>query len=247
MTARVAELWRYPIKSVSAERLNDVAVTSDRPVPGDRQYAIAHEAHRLQPGDDWAKKLNFVRGVAAPSLMAVTSRTEGERTILSHPQRPDLSVALETPEGQHSLIEWVRPLWPEGRPAAAKVISLAKPLTDNPEPWISILSLESLRDLSAHMQMDLDTRRFRGNIWVEGLPAWDEFGLIGRVIRIGEATLRVDARITRCRATCADPATGLENGETLDALETNYGHKDFGISATVVGGGTIRIGDEVVS
>ena len=247
MTARVAQLWRYPIKSVSAEKLSEVTLTPDQPFPGDRRYGIAHEANRIQPGDTWARKLNFVRGVAGPSLMAVTSRTEGKLTILSHPHRPDLTVDLETPEGQSRLIDWVRPLWPDGRPAADKVVSLAEALTDNPKPWISILSLDSLRELGAHMQMDLDTRRFRGNIWIDDLPAWGEFDLIGREISIGETRLRVDERITRCRATCADPATGLENGETLDALQDNYGHQDFGIFATVITGGTIQPGDAVTA
>jgi uncharacterized protein YcbX len=36
---RIAELWRYPVKSLLGERLDSVAVTRDG-FEGDRQFAI---------------------------------------------------------------------------------------------------------------------------------------------------------------------------------------------------------------
>src|SRR5712691_6737092 len=38
-TMRIAELWRYPVKSLQGEQLESVRVTSDG-LEGDRQYAI---------------------------------------------------------------------------------------------------------------------------------------------------------------------------------------------------------------
>jgi hypothetical protein len=45
----------------------------------------------------------------------------------------------------------------------------------------------------------------------------------------------------------ADPGTGVVDADTLGALETHYGHRDFGIYATVLEGGPLTIGDEVRS
>ena len=81
------------------------------------------------------------------------------------------------------------------------------------------------------------------NLWIEGAAPWEEFQWIGRRLRIGEAMLEVTERITRCRATCVDPASGEVQGETLAALESGYGHKDFGIFAKVVQGGRIALND----
>jgi uncharacterized protein YcbX len=118
-------------------------------------------------------------------------------------------------------------------------------MTDQDQPLISINSLTSLADLSARMGQALSIHRFRGNIWVEGLAPWAELELIGRDITIGDATLRVEEPIGRCRATGADPETGMQDADTMGALEAGYGHTDFGIFARVIRGGTIRAGDEV--
>lgn len=86
--------------------------------------------------------------------------------------------------------------------------------------------------------------RWRGNIWFEGLPLWDEFDWLGRDVRIGEAVLRVRERITRCMATTANPETGERDADTLRALNS-WDHQDFGVYAEVLQGGEIRVNDEV--
>jgi hypothetical protein len=222
-----------------------VTLTPDLPLPGDSEWALAHDAAKIEPGETWFRKMNFLRGVAGPELMAITS-TQGANTItLHHPRAGEITFDPATPEGEARLLAWIAPLWPENRPKPHRLIRTGQAMTDNPTPWISILSLESLRHLQGQMGIDLDVRRFRGNLWIDGLPAWSEFDLIGRDIQIGETRLRVDERIERCRATCVDPATGQESGEVLDALDTHYGHRDFGIFATVLTGGTIQPGDRI--
>jgi len=42
---RVAELWRYPVKSLQGERL-DTADVGAQGLPGDRQWALFDEATR---------------------------------------------------------------------------------------------------------------------------------------------------------------------------------------------------------
>jgi uncharacterized protein YcbX len=111
---------------------------------------------------------------------------------------------------------------------------------------VSILSLASLRDLSARMQHDLSPHRWRGNLWLDGLEPWEEWGWIGRTIRIGEAELRVEERITRCRATSADPLTGVIDADTLGGLKAAFGHQDFGVYAVVTKAGRIATGDPAV-
>jgi uncharacterized protein len=247
MTAQLAQIWRHPIKAIGAERLDEVSLTAGQVLPGDRAYALAHGAAKLGTGETWFRKMNFLRGVAGPELMAITAVTEGGRITLTHPRAGTLSIDPETPEGKVALLNWITPLWPDSRPAPAELITTGRAMTDNPDPWVSVLNLNSLRDLEARMGITLDVRRFRGNLWLDGLPAWSEFDLVGREMSIGAVRLRVDERIERCRATCVDPATGADHGETLDALETAFGHRDFGIFATVMTDGKVRVGDEVTA
>ena len=69
-----------------------------------------------------------------------------------------------------------------------------------------------------------------------------KFEWIGKEIAIGEVTFRVEQRITRCKATMANPVTGRRDVDTLAMLRT-WDHQDFGVYARVLRGGTIRPGD----
>jgi hypothetical protein len=105
-----------------------------------------------------------------------------------------------------------------------------------------VLNLASLRVLSARLGRDLSMHRFRGNLWLEGLAPWEEFDLIGRDITIGPVRLTVRQRITRCKATTANPETGRFDSDTLGALQDGYGHQDFGVYAEVTSDGRIETG-----
>lgn len=73
----------------------------------------------------------------------------------------------------------------------------------------------------------------------------EELSLVGKEITLGEARLRVESPIGRCRATGANPITGLQDVDSLALLEQRYGHTDFGVFARVIEGGRVTLGNEV--
>jgi uncharacterized protein len=95
------------------------------------------------------------------------------------------------------------------------------------------------------MGRDLSKHRWRGNLWLDGLEPWEEFGWIGRRLRLGGVVLQVQERIGRCKATTANPDTGRVDADTLGALRALVGDQDFGVFATVVEGGPIAPGDQL--
>jgi uncharacterized protein len=177
--------------------------------------------------------------------MAMTSVLDEDARVISltHPDIGSLTFRPDDPADLPRFLAWVAPLNPPDRAQPAQIVSVGRGMTDSDFPSVAILSLASLRDLSARMGMDLSIHRWRGNLWLDGAEPWAEEGWIGRHIRIGGATLRIDERITRCRATMADPVTGRVDGDTLVALQTHYAHQDFGVYATVIDGGPIALGD----
>jgi uncharacterized protein YcbX len=118
-------------------------------------------------------------------------------------------------------------------------------MSDAPFASVAVLNMASLRALGQKLGMDLDPRRFRGNLWLEGLAPWEEFDLVGKRLRIGEAELDVIEPITRCRATEANPDTGRRDADTLAALEDGWGHTQFGTYAMVRKAGRVAVGDAV--
>lgn len=246
MTATVSQLWRHPIKGHGVEAVALATFTAGRTMPWDRVWAIAHEAARIAPGASaWAACTNFSRGAKSPRLMAIRAATdEAAGTVtLTHPDCAPLTVDPDRPEDAAALVAWAAALADPGRAEPAFVVRADRGMTDSDFASVAILNRASLRALSQQAGRDLAPERFRGNIWLDGLAPWEEFDLVGRELAIGTARFVLRERITRCRATCADPATGRIDTDTLDALERGWDHTDFGVYAEVTGSGTVALGD----
>lgn len=245
---RIAQLVRHPIKSAGYEAVAEAVLTEGAAFPFDRVWAVAHAAARLTDPPTWAPKLQFLRGWGSAELMAISCTSDVARgaVTLSHPRRPTESFRPDDPAGADRLIDWLRPLWPANRPEPARVIRVpGQALTDQDQPLVSINSTASLSELSSRMGQMLSPHRFRGNIWISGWTPWAELDLIGQEITVGNARLRVEEPIGRCRATGANPETGTQDADTMGALEAGYGHSDFGVFARVVASGRIAVDDEV--
>ncbi|WP_414896817.1 MOSC domain-containing protein [Rhodovulum sp. YEN HP10] len=245
MTARLAQIYRHPIKGHGAEALEAVELEAGRTLPWDRTWAVAHEASRAD-GTGWAPCANFSRGAKAPQLMAIGARLNDAagQITLTHPDRPDLTFSPDS-EGS-ALIDWVRPLMPADRAASTRIVRVpGRGMTDSAFPSVSLLGLASLEALSGKLGQSLSPLRFRGNFWIEGLAPFAEFDWIGRKIRLGRAVIEMRERITRCMATAANPETGERDADTLGALQAGWGHKQFGVYAEVIEGGRVALGDAV--
>ncbi|WP_243611509.1 MOSC domain-containing protein [Shimia aestuarii] len=247
MTARVAALWRHPIKSHGRESLSHVHLEQGQTMPWDRRWAVAHEDAKIVDMAAWAPCQNFSRGAKAPRLMAINAsvdETSGTVT-LSHPHRPDLRFDPDT--DQAAFLDWVRPLMPENRSASAKLLRPTQNgMTDTDFPSVSLLNLASNDALSSAMGgAPLSMLRWRGNIHLEGLAPWEEQGWLGKRLRIGTVEFEVREEIVRCLATTANPETGERDADTLGALNATFGHQNFGVYAVVTQSGDIALGDRL--
>lgn len=247
MTGRLAQIFRHPIKAHGREELASVVLSPGRALPFDRHWAVTHAISRFDPAAPvWLPCANFQRGMRTPAVMAIAARYDDAagQMHLTHPDLPPLSFRPQT-DGA-AFIDWVRPISPDDRfapVALARAPGVA--MTDSDYPTVSVKNLASNADLSARMGMDLSVHRWRGNLWVDGFGAWEEFGWVGRRVRVGETVLDIRERVGRCKATSANPATGKVDADTLAALRATVGAEDFGVFGVVVQGGRIAPGDRV--
>lgn len=245
MTPSVSAILRHPLKSIGRENLAEVDLSKGRWLPFDRKWAVAHDRSKLDGG--WAKKVNFLRGVAAPSLMAVEASFDAstKALTLSHPDLATVTVHPDQKADGKVLIEWLHDLWPIDLPRPTHVYRAKDSnLTDVPDAWISINSTATLKALSHRTGADLSPHRFRGNIWIDGYKPGEEANWVGRNIRIGDAVLNVKQQITRCKATMANPETGQRDVDVLETLN-DLGHQEFGVYAEVIEGGTVALNASV--
>ncbi len=243
--ATVGALWRHPIKGHGREPLDQVTLEEGRTMPWDRYWAVAHEAARSD-GTAWAACVNYSRGSKVPALMAISASVDEARGIvtLRHPERPELSFDPDREEAE--FLEWVAPLMPKDRAQSVRIHRVpGRGMTDTDYPSVSLINLASNQDLSENMGQNLSPLRWRCNIHMDGLPAWQECDWIGRTLRVGAVELSVKDPILRCLATTSNPDTGARDADTLGALQAYQGHQNFGIYAIVTKPGAIRIGDAI--
>ncbi len=246
MTARLAEIWRYPIKSHGRERLGGVVLEAGQALPGDRKWALALDGAEAEAGA-WAPCSNFARTSRNPALAPFWAQTGADDTlVLTHDKLGEADFRMDDPSDQARLLDWIAPLRPEGQPAATRVLKLAgRGYTDSDFPSVTLCNLASHAAVEQQLGQKISPLRWRGNLWVEGLEPWAEWDWVGKEIRVGDALLRGVERTDRCPATMANPETGARDVPTVMALREGWGHKDFSIRCEVIEGGEISEGSEV--
>jgi len=217
MNPTVAALWRYPVKSMLGERCEGLDVDA-RGAAGDRAYAVIDADGKLGSGKNSRvhRRIEGLFGFSASYVGDVPAiRFPDGRNLRASDAGIDaaLTAALRIPVSL-------------AREDAARHYDA--------EP-IHIVTTGSLRRLAA------DERRFRPNLVID--TGDDEAGWEGRMLRVGEATLKVLRRTGRCvMITMAQSELRDEPG-----LLRRLGGDEplFGVYAQVLSPGRIRLGDEV--
>lgn len=247
MTHKVTDIWRHPLKSHGREALDAVTMIAGQTMPGDRVWAVAHEASKAD-GSVWAPCANFTRGSKAPALMAIEAQLDDASGVLTltHPERPELRFDPEEPADLARFLEWEKPLLPQNRAASARIVRVpGRGMTDTDYPSVTLCNWASHRAVEQAMGQDLSPKRWRGNIWFDLDEPWLENQLIGKKVRIGEAVFEIKEPVVRCLATTANPETGERDADTLGTLNNTWGHQNFSVYAEVLTGGDIQLGDSV--
>ncbi len=116
----------------------------------------------------------------------------------------------------------------------------------NPATVAAIADTEEGRAALGADADELDPLRFRGNVLVDGLEPFEEFALIGTVIRLGGVRLAIRSTIERCPATTVNPRTTAVDVNVPQVLNAACGHLHCGIYGQILETGDIAVGDEIV-
>lgn len=244
---RVERISRYPVKGLSPEVMEEVALSPGQGLPHDRRFAFAQGDSPFDPAAPvWLQKRHFACLMANARIAAIRSAFDPARhTLLLRAEGMDrLEAAINTPEGRDAAAAWMTAyLGPEARGALRFAEAPGHAFTDIATKAVSIIGLASVQDLGARFGMALDPLRFRANILFSGAAPFAEFDWMGREILLGGARLRVFKRTQRCAATEVNPATAERDAKPPKWLREAFGHADLGIYAEVISGGRIAVGD----
>jgi hypothetical protein len=247
----VHSLYRYPVKGLTPEKLDRVAVGPGDTLPFDRAYAIENGPGRFDPdAPRHLPKTNFLMLMRDERLATLRSRFDDATHALtiSRGGKPVVSGRLDTPVGRQIIEQFIAAYMKAELRGAPKIVHApGHSISDMAAKCVHIVNLASVRELERVIGRKVDPLRFRANIYLDGLQPWTELDWLDKEIGIGQARVQAFARTRRCPATNVDPETGARDMAIPAELTRTWGHQDFGIYAKVVAGGTIVVGAPVAT
>ena len=249
MAITIVDIHRYPVKGMSGERLEAVSLKAGEALPEDRRFALAHGASKFNPSDPvWVPKSNFFMLAKDEKLaqLAIDYDENSEvLTILRNGKQVSRG-KISDPLGRTLLEQFLSSfLSSSGRGTPKIVEAPSGTLMDSADKVVSILNLQSVKDLERVTREPVDPRRFRANLWIDGAPAWQEFNWVGKEISVGGLRLKVVEAIERCAATNVNPETAERDMNIPLTLRRGFDHSNMGVYAKVLNDGTIRRGDSL--
>ena len=248
MDAELARICRYPVKGLSPDSLDSVGLEPGAGLPHDRRFGLAlRPAAGSAERSAWMPNTSFVALKRHARLARIETRYDdgaATLTVLRHGRQVTRG-RLTDRVGRSVLEEFFSAFMGDTAGGTLRLVEIyaGGMFTDSPDRLISLINLETGRDLERIVGAPVDPIRFRGNLYFDGAPAWAELDWVGKEIAIGCARLEIVSRIDRCAATNVNPATAERDMNIPRTLQRTFGHTDLGVFGRVKAGGRVAVGD----
>jgi uncharacterized protein YcbX len=249
MAMEIVGIWRYPVKSLQGEALEEAVVEPDG-LEGDRLWGVRDNAtgriltarrrpdllHASASYRDRQPVITLPDGRVAEGPGPATDRLLSEwlgaqvSLVTSRAEAPGRAEYFEDATDDSSrAVEWTMP--------ERRYVDAAPLL---------VLTTASLRSAAAlHPAASWQPRRFRPNVLVdvEG-DGWVEDGWIGRAVHAGSAVLAPTQGCIRCTMVTREQPGIDADREVFRTLARHHGAR-FGVWCDVPAPGTLSLGREV--
>lgn len=258
LIGRVESLWRYPVKGMRGEVLNESFVGFSG-IYGDRVYAFKSSVapagfpfHTAREQEELLlytpKYANADTAAKPPNLAEANSLAPGMTPLFA--PIADLKVAVTTPDGavypveSPDLIADMKQRL--GEAPELCLIHSERALTDC-RP-VSIFSVQTVAGLADEIAEPVDKRQFRANIYADfaGKIPFFEKSLLGARIKVGEkAEFMLLEQDPRCKMITLNPDTAKASPKILRQVTTK--HDGFaGLYAVVLVEGVVKPNDTIL-
>ena len=260
MSATISSINYCPVKSISFQTIKSCEIRKNIGIVGDRIFAFSKGLDSNQ-AQLFEKKLEERRGKwnkiltlkNSPSLNKYNFIFDNNKLILIQNNNEILKInSKETAEFEllsnkiseleSSLKQPIFLMKNNDVPFFDTSISNKTVLTHS----ISFINNKSIKDFKNKTNQIIETQRFRGNIYADGIEAWEERNWIGKIIKINNISFKVEKNIPRCVAINLRPNSEDNSLNLLQSLKKTYNHYDMGIYLTALDDGSINTGDDIL-
>ncbi|MGH9422161.1 MAG: MOSC domain-containing protein [Thermoanaerobaculia bacterium] len=228
MVGKLAAMFRYPVKSMGAETVDTIEIGWNG-LAGDRRWAFVRDG-MTRSGFPWLTiRENPAMWGYRPRFVEPTLPEESQTVVL-------------TPSGRE--LDVIDPALAEEVGRGSRVIKQSRGIFDTMP--LSVITTRTVAALSALVGEGLGAARFRPNLVIEpdGDEDFPEDEWVGKVLRVGGMTMRVDKRDKRCVMVNVNPQTTEKNPDVLRAIARERA-ACLGVYGTTVAIGRVEVGDTV--
>ena len=248
----VSSIHFSPIKSLSFQSINTAIIKKDVGFEEDRIFAFSRAidsslANIIEKDPSERELIHFLTLKNTPALNkydfkfenGMISIFENNKQILTHPIEDRDAISKEISKLEPNLPGPIFFLKNELFPFYDTTNSSSVSNT------ISLINLNSIKDFNQKINKEIEFERFRGNIYVKDIDAFEERNWINKTIKINEAEFKVLKHIPRCSATNLKVNSDQTDINLPNELKKVYGHMDMGIYLYPLNNGKISVNDEI--
>ena len=248
---KIRKLFYSPVKSLSFSSVNDLKIIKSIGIKFDRNFAFTRDLddERIKiilKNPSERKIINFLSLKHFPELNEYNFEFDNDILKLKNKDIILLSANINNKSDLNLLCDKIKSIIPK-----VKNIQFLKdainPFFDTmPSKTISMINLNSIKDFEKKLSKQIEYERFRGNIYIDQLEAWEERKLVNKTLIINNTKFKVLREIPRCSATNIKPNSSIANLSIPMSLKQIYNHINLGIYLLPLNDGNIRLNDNVL-
>ena len=249
----VSSIHFSPIKSLSFQSINTAIIKKDIGFEEDRIFAFSRAidkslAKTIEKDPSERELIHFLTLKNSPVLNKYDFKYENGMISISGDNKEISTISIEDKEAISKEISKLEPNLP------GPIYFLKNELfpfydttnSSSVSNTISLINLNSIKDFNKKINKEIEFQRFRGNIYIKDLDAFEERNWINKTIKINEAEFKVLKHIPRCSATNLKVNSDQADINLPNELKKVYGHMDMGIYLYPLNNSKISVNDELI-
>ena len=248
---KINKLFYSPVKSLSLSSVKKLEILDNIGIKFDRNFAFTRDLdddkiNYILNNPLKRQIINFLSLKHFPELNEYNFDFEKDILNLKKNNNIILQTNINVQSDVETLCDKILLLIPKLK--RIKLIKDSKnPFFDTmPSNTISLINLNSIKDFEKKISKNVELERFRGNIYINGLDAWEERNLIDKTLVINNIKFKVIKEIPRCSATNIKPNSSTFNLSVPILLKQIYNHINLGIYILPLNNGNIKLNDDIL-
>ena len=248
---KIENLFYSPVKSISFEESESLNVLTDRGIESDRIFAFVQnlDSNSIKNliEDPKSRKLNnFLTLKNSPELNQYNFKYAKNKLILKKKDEIIVTINPFSKNEKKLLCDKINQIILKDKKLDL-LMDEKNPFFDTmPNNSISLINKKSISDFSNKISTNIEIERFRANIYIDGIAAWEERDWIGKTININNINFFVSDEISRCSATNLKPSTDIVTINLPNQLKKTYDHINMGLYIVPQQNGVISKEDKII-